>query len=394
MDFGASVILQSDSERAEDIPPSILWGLDPIYRAFAKLYIKDILELKKSQPIPGMFFYKTHPITKVDILGTIVQRREREKFFSFGVDDGTGVISCLWWKKQRTMENLKLASSSCGLNLLEQLGRIDQLEKSHSQLQLGDVVQVRGSLRDYRDQREITCTSVSKLVDPVFTAQISRMLELPYLYRNFYDKTCLKLSREIQKGISRLHILESSEQAEERSYNMFHVSERRTEPIYAAVESWFHFAEGKTFTKLDMNHVYQQLLLEEDSEQQVTINTQGFVQIQCLIFGIQVLAIFQRIMDDLLQGIPHVAVYLDDILMTGKVTDEEEELHSVTLRIIRDDSTRPKYVDKGCPFHHIMSCVRHSYSEGVSEAAMQRVLDRLECNSEIVSTMDRHYTAS
>lgn len=34
-------------------PPSLLWGLDPVFSAFAKLYIKDILEMAESTQVPG-----------------------------------------------------------------------------------------------------------------------------------------------------------------------------------------------------------------------------------------------------------------------------------------------------------------------------------------------------
>lgn len=31
-----------------------MWGLDPVFLAFAKLYIRDILDLKESHQVPGM----------------------------------------------------------------------------------------------------------------------------------------------------------------------------------------------------------------------------------------------------------------------------------------------------------------------------------------------------
>ena len=45
-------------------------------------------------------------------------------------------------------------------------------------------------------------------------------------------------------------------------------------------------------------------------------------------------AIFQRTMDNLLQGIPQVCVYLDDILVTGKSTEEHlKNLDEVLSRL-------------------------------------------------------------
>ena len=75
---------------------------------------------------------------------------------------------------------------------------------------------------------------------------------------------------------------------------------------------------GQLFSKLDLSHAYQQLLLDE-SKKFTTINTtRGLFQYQCLPFGISSApTIFQRTIDSLLQGLPNVIVYLDDILVTG-----------------------------------------------------------------------------
>lgn len=47
--------MQSESSRCEEETPSLLWGLDPVFLAFAKLYIRDILDLKESHQVPGMW---------------------------------------------------------------------------------------------------------------------------------------------------------------------------------------------------------------------------------------------------------------------------------------------------------------------------------------------------
>lgn len=83
-------------------------------------------------------------------------------------------------------------------------------------------------------------------------------------------------------------------------------------------------SEGKKFSKLDLSHAYQQVLVDEESPQFLTINTQrGLFTYQRLPFGVMSApAIFQRIMEGLVQGIPKVAIYLDDILITGVDTAE------------------------------------------------------------------------
>ena len=64
--------------------------------------------------------------------------------------------------------------------------------------------------------------------------------------------------------------------------------------------------------------------MDEESRKYTTINThRGLFRYNRLPFGISSApAIFQRTTDSLLQGVPHVAVFLGDILITGKDTQE------------------------------------------------------------------------
>ncbi|PIK41134.1 hypothetical protein BSL78_22016 [Apostichopus japonicus] len=95
-------------------------------------------------------------------------------------------------------------------------------------------------------------------------------------------------------------------------------------PVPKIEDLFATLAGRKTFSKLVMSQAYQQLKLEEDFKQYVVINThKGLFQYNCLPFGISSApGIFQRAIEGILQGIPNVVVYLDDILITG-ATEEE-----------------------------------------------------------------------
>ena len=92
---------------------------------------------------------------------------------------------------------------------------------------------------------------------------------------------------------------------------------------------------GNKFPKLDMSQAYQQLLLDEDSKKYTTINThKGLYQYNRLPFGVSSSpGIFERTMENLLQGIPHDVVRVDDILVSGK--DDPDHLANLETVLSR-----------------------------------------------------------
>lgn len=86
---------------------------------------------------------------------------------------------------------------------------------------------------------------------------------------------------------------------------------------------------GQKFTKLDMSQAYQQLVLDEESRKYTTINThKGLYEYTRLPFGVSSApGIFQRTIENLLKGIDHVVVRMDDILISGK--DDSEHLNNL-----------------------------------------------------------------
>ena len=107
---------------------------------------------------------------------------------------------------------------------------------------------------------------------------------------------------------------------------------------------------GCKFTKLDLSAAYQQMVLDEKSCPYVTVNTpKGLYRYLWLPFGVSSApAIFQKAMDTILQGLPQVICYLDDILVTGSTLQEHLQNLAVVLERLSQHGIRLK--KKKCCF--------------------------------------------
>ncbi|XP_047681988.1 CST complex subunit STN1 isoform X4 [Prionailurus viverrinus] len=312
--------MESESSRSEEETPSLLWGLDPVFLAFAKLYIRDILDLKESCQVPGVFFYNGHPIKQVEILGTVIGRREKDTFYSYGVDDSTGVINCICWKKSNNTES-----------------------------------------------------SSDKVDDPVCNIQIARMLELPSIYRKVYDQPFQSPALEQES---------SNPSALDLANLTCLLSEKAKEFLVENKVQTFYRQELETVESL--LSLASQPVTHSSCSEQVDVKNETSSKAIHSIFknAIQLLQekgfVFQK--DDGFDNLYYV-------------TREDKELHRKIHHIIQEDCQKPNHIEKGCHFQHILACARLSVSPRLSEAVLQQVLELLEDQSDIISTMEHYYTA-
>ena len=100
-------------------------------------------------------------------------------------------------------------------------------------------------------------------------------------------------------------------------------------PLPTPEELFSTLSGGKIFSKLDLSQAYLQLPVQSESKPYLTINThQGLYAYNRLPFGVaSAPAIFQKLMDNVLQAISGVTCYIDDILIS--TTDEESHLRAL-----------------------------------------------------------------
>ena len=104
------------------------------------------------------------------------------------------------------------------------------------------------------------------------------------------------------------------------------------------------------FSKVDLASAYQQILLDEEYKEYTTINTpKGLFCYNRLPFGVaSVSSTFQRLMDNILQGLKYVCVYLDDILIMGAT--EEEHLQNLNTVLTRLENAGLQLKRNKCAF--------------------------------------------
>ncbi|NXC74040.1 STN1 protein, partial [Anhinga anhinga] len=368
--------MQSESKKYEEETPSLHWGMDPVFSAFARLYIKDIKEMRESKQVPGIFFYNGHPIRQVDVVGIVVQTKERDAFYNYGVDDSTGVINCVCWKNPMVAEtslsgNLSNHTPS-SLTVLEQMKKLQELVSQKTKLEIGDIVRVRGHIQTYRQQREIQASCFYKVDDPVCDVQISRMLELPCLYREIYDKT-FQGPEEGQSGL----------EGQNFSINMLHEK----------VKGFLLENKIQTFYQQELETIDILVSLAAEFSHHLL---SSFLPIQVKSKSDSSSKRIHSVFKEAIRMLQEKGVVFQKPGSSKDlyyVTDHDKELLKVTLDVIKEDCRKPRYAEKGCHFLHVLSCVRQSYNPSLAEVVVHRVLELLESNSDIVSTMEGYYMA-
>ena len=113
-------------------------------------------------------------------------------------------------------------------------------------------------------------------------------------------------------------------------------------PLPRPDDVFANISNGKVFTSLDLSDAYTQLLLDPESQELCVLNThKGLYKLTRLIYGVSsAAAIFQSVMDRILQNIPNVVCYLDNILIVGSSMSECVEKTMLVLSRLEKHNVR------------------------------------------------------
>ena len=99
---------------------------------------------------------------------------------------------------------------------------------------------------------------------------------------------------------------------------------------------------GQHFSKIDLKNAYLQIEMDNESKNLLTINThRGLFRYNRLVFGIASSpAIFQKTIEQIMQGVPGTQVILDDMIITGKSDEEHLRNLEMVLQKLQENGLR------------------------------------------------------
>ena len=116
-----------------------------------------------------------------------------------------------------------------------------------------------------------------------------------------------------------------------------------TSTPYQRHQTFFTTLSGrKIFPKLDLTQAYHQMEVEDVSQEVLTITTnKGLYRYRCLPFGIaSAPVVFQHTMEQILQGISGVVVFMDVIKLMGEMEEEHLDSFDQVLQKLQNHGLR------------------------------------------------------
>ena len=147
-------------------PEQVCYALDPLYFAYAKLFIVQINNLKNAPQIPNSHFIETEkhymrPVNNVEVVGVVILQKRSTKLIKFTVDDGTGIINCLVFLGQGREEANDAIDNDCKLGKMVKIrGKLKRMSEEYISRD------VFASANEKAVYREIIVENVFEVINP------------------------------------------------------------------------------------------------------------------------------------------------------------------------------------------------------------------------------------
>ena len=290
IDTGAAVSIISDKQMKTLLPDAILQ--------------KSRVELKT---------YTGERITVMGELNVEVQYGQQSKALPLLIvaGDGPSLLGRNW------LEHIRLDWKTIGAIAAEKPGTLESLIAKHAKIfqdELGTIEPYKAKLHVKPDANPKFCKprSVPFAIRGSIERELDRLEASGILEKISYSDWAAPIVA-VPKKDGTIRICGDYKVTVNQALEVDQYPLPNPEDLFATL------AGGKKFTKLDLSQAYMQLLLDEESRKFVTVNThRGLYRYTRLPFGVaSAPAMFQKLMDTILQGIPNVICYIDDILVTG-----------------------------------------------------------------------------
>uniref|UniRef100_A0A8C5QT05 Gypsy retrotransposon integrase-like protein 1 n=2 Tax=Leptobrachium leishanense TaxID=445787 RepID=A0A8C5QT05_9ANUR len=276
---------------------------------------------------------KTYTGEKMLVLGQVigtVQSQMDNKKLTMVVVEGAGpnLLGRNWLKDLRVLPQLvNTVTASPTLHLADLLDRYAEVFKDELGQLKGTTAKIHvnseAQPRFYKPRR------IPFAVKPLVEAELQRLVDEKIIEPVQFSEWAAPIV-PVRKPDGSIRICGDYKLTVNRASSVEQYPIPKVEDLFAQL------AGGNKFSKLDMSHAYQQIVLDESAKKYVTVNThKGLYTYGRLPFGVASSpAIFQRTMEGILQNMPHVTVYLDDILVTGVSEDDHlRNLEEVLSRL-------------------------------------------------------------
>jgi len=136
---------------------------DPLWRAHASVFAYQVLNAPHQPGFCNVIVCGKRSVHQVALCGTIVELARRQSHLEFSLDDGSGVVLCVWWHAGATVENCAVMQA----------------------VQLGDVVTVWAQISEYQGMRQLKVETAVR--EEERAVEILHCLQAIQLQRDHYS---------------------------------------------------------------------------------------------------------------------------------------------------------------------------------------------------------------